>query len=104
MNNELMHYGIPGMRWGKGRKSPMTASKFRDNRNLSKSSSVNNKSRNKKNKHKVAKALGKVGKTSISVANTMIKNPLAEEAKKTANYVTLASQMSPEYRRRFMYR
>lgn len=28
-NNELMHYGIPGMRWGKGRKTPMTAAQAR---------------------------------------------------------------------------
>ena len=42
-------------------------------------------------------------KTGMSIAQVMYKNPLAENAKQTADYVDLASKMSPEYRRRYMY-
>lgn len=42
-------------------------------------------------------------KTGMSVAQVMYKNPLAENAKQTADYVDLASKMSPEYRRRYVY-
>ena len=65
-------------------------------------------------KKKAKKAIQKLGsktikssahaiKTGMSIAQVMYKNPLAENAKQTADYVDLASKMSPEYRRRYMY-
>jgi hypothetical protein len=65
-----------------------------------------------KGKAKTNKALQKIGnqpvkktsgltKTGMSMVQAMYKNPMAETARQTANYVTLASQMSPEYLRRF---
>lgn len=49
------------------------------------------------------KGAGKLIKNGMAMANVLYKNPMAESAKQTAQYVSLASQMSPEYRRRYIY-
>ena len=72
------------------------------------------KKKTKSGKKKAKKVIQKLGrktikssahaiKTGMSVAQVMYKNPLAENAKQTADYVDLASKMSPEYRRRYVY-
>ena len=75
-----------------------------------KAKAVTNKGKKKTTKvvasngSKTVKSLGKAAKTGMSVAQSLWNiSDEGARSRQTANYLNMASSMSPEYRRRFMY-
>lgn len=84
-----------------------TNSKTNSNGNKTNSKTINTGKNNVKkvvkNNSKTIKDSEKEINTGMSVLNTLYRNPMAESAKQTTDYLTMVSQLSPEYRRRYVY-
>ena len=163
-SDDIMHYGIPGMRWGHRKAKAQAISRYRNEYNkkqagksslskayskitgadkiyaearynMSKSKAAALKSSNKstkkpisnntahkdlkkatksgqkktkkvlsKNSGKAVKAIGKSANLGLSMVQSLYNiSDTGFENRQMQSYVNLASQMSPEYRRRFMY-
>ena len=161
-DNELMHYGVPGMKWGQRRAIKKAAinryrseynkqqtgksafsrayskitgadkiyAEARYNMSKSKPKSSNNKTVNEKTKNTsstaskksvktgkkratnviskhgstLIKATAKSAKTGLSVVRSLYNiSDTAQQNRQMISYLNTARQMSPEYRRRFMY-
>ena len=132
MNNELYHYGVKGMKWGH-RKPALETSTTRSKpskttpsvgtrQSSPKNKPIKTSSNNTKPKQSVKtgkkkadralseignkslKAVGKTAKTGMSVAQSLYNiSDYASERRQTAFYLNTATQMSPDYLRRFAY-
>lgn len=105
-------------KWGK-RKAVVTTGSAKSRSSKKAKSPISSKSNPKKSvstgKKRTGKVLTKAGGKTIKAASKSAKLGLsmvqslynisdtAQENRQMQNYVNLASQMSPEYRRRFMY-
>lgn len=83
--DELYHFGIPGMHW-RHRKAQI------------------NKKKNKKSNHILRKTINSTIKTVASIGMGGYNNETISNAKKTAKHVTLAQNMSPKYKSKFIYK
>ena len=122
--DELCHYGVLGMKWGRRKAiAPSSAvNQHRVKKQAVKSSSgfkVTSHSDPKKSvksgkkkassivaKHgnESVKSIGKVAKTGFSIVQSFYNiSDTATQNRQMTSYLNTATQMSPEYRRRFMY-
>ena len=122
--DELCHYGVLGMKWGRRKAiAPSSAvNQHRVKRQAVKSSSglkVTSHSDPKKSvkygkkkassivaKHgnESVKSIGKVAKTGFSIVQSFYNiSDTATQNRQMTSYLNTATQISPEYRRRFMY-
>ena len=117
-SDDIMHYGVIGMRWGhrkakagslkssnKSTKKPISNNTVhKDLKKATKSGQKKTKKILSKNSGKAVKAIGKSAKLGLSMARSLYNiSDTGFENRQMQTYANLASQMSPEYRRRFMY-
>lgn len=115
--NELYHYGVPGMKWGR-RKAVVKSGSIgtnRNNANRSKNSVAKAKKRTNNGKKKASKVISNVGSKTVKAVSKTAKIGMsfaqsmwnisdeARNAREMSSYLNTASSMSPEYRKRFMY-
>lgn len=115
--NELYHYGVPGMKWGR-RKAVVKSGSIgtnRNNANRSKNSVAKAKKRTNNGKKKASKVISNVGSKTVKAASKTAKIGMsfaqsmwnisdeARNAREMSSYLNTVSSMSPEYRKRFMY-
>lgn len=114
--NELLHYGIPGMKWGRRKAVESTVtSPRRKAANQSKQSIAKAKTRTSKGKKNTQKVVSKVGSKAVKSLGHAAKTGLSftqsmwnisdegTRARENLTYLNTYSGMSPEYKRRFMY-
>ena len=115
--NELYHYGVPGMKWGR-RKAVVKSGSIgtnRNNANRSKNSVAKAKKRTNNGKKKASKVISNVGSKTVKAVSKTAKIGMsfaqsmwnisdeARNAREMSSYLNTVSSMSPEYRKRFMY-
>ena len=115
--DELYHYGVPGMKWGR-RKAVVKSGSIgtnRNNANRSKNSVAKAKKRTNNGKKKASKVISNVGSKTVKAASKTAKIGMsfaqsmwnisdeARNASEMSSYLNTVSSMSPEYRKRFMY-
>ena len=106
--NELYHYGVPGMKWGR-RKAVVKSGSIGTNRNNA------NRSKNSVGKKKASKVISNAGSKTVKAASKAAKIGMsfaqsmwnisdeARNAREMSSYLNTVSSMSPEYIKRFMY-
>ena len=115
--NELYHYGVPGMKWGR-RKAVVKSGSIgtnRNNANRSKNSVAKAKKRTNNGKKKASKVISNAGSKTVKAASKAAKIGMsfaqsmwnisdeARNAREMSSYLNTVSSMSPEYIKRFMY-
>ena len=115
--DELYHWGIKGMKWGR-RKAVVKSGSIgtnRNNANRSKNSVAKAKKRTNNGKKKASKVISNIGSKTVKAASKTAKIGMsfaqsmwnisdeARNASEMSSYLNTVSSMSPEYIKRFMY-